>query len=1141
MSEKITPGLIVLHGNQLLQLRSVVFQWLRQHPLNPLEPDIFLVQSNGVAEWLKIAIAEESGVCAATRIELPGRFLWGIYRNMLGREQIPTSSALDQTPLTWRLMRVIPELLEQPDFAPLCRYLADGDPERRLQLAQKLAGLIDLYQVYRTDWLDDWANGHDQLRTAQGVATPLPEDQRWQAQLWRAVLADIPERSRGLGRIHIHQRFVDAITSGATPVTKLPRRVVLFGISAMPHQTLEALSALSVHTQVILAVPNPCQYYWGDIIDGSQFFKAQVRRQQLKGGADLSQLAPENLHAHSHPLLANWGRQGRDFVRMLDEFDNAELTRTHFPGLRIDLFTQEQGGHLLERVQCAIRDLLPVSEHPKTAFDAADRSIVFHVAHSAQREVEVLYDQLLAMLAEMDAGQPLRPRDVIVMVPDIDLYCPAIRSVFGQASRSDRRYIPYEIGDVHDRKNNPVLIALEWLLRLPQQRCQQSELRDLLEVSALATRFGLEGDDLPQLAQWIEGSGVRWGLDQAHRSGLNLEAVGEQNSWIFGVRRMLLGYASGDDSTYAGIESYAEIGGLNAALAGSLAQFVEALIHWRAVLAVPAAPAEWGLRLRLLMQAFFSDQEEADVCMLARIEESLQTWLRACSEADFTEPVTLDVAREAVMGSIDEPTLHHRFVSGGVTFCTLMPMRAVPFRVVCLLGMNDGDFPRRSQHVDFDLLALPAMQRPGDRSRRDDDRYLMLEALLSARDRLYISWVGRNIKDNSEQPCSVLVSQLRDYLSSGWQCDLMAMTQEHPLQPFSRRYFEKNGLLTYAKEWRQAHLGTAPDAAGKDEALAQFQPEPDFKLRIAELARFVKQPVKYFFRERLGVIFTDDQATGEDEEPFGLNSLEEYALIDRLLNDAGLAESTEQVAAHLEAKAERLRREGVLPIGLLGQYWQNRLVQELVPIRSAWLNLCARYPLPAEKLPVVLAQGEIRLEDWLDGMQSNGTETVWLMQIAGKIASSKGEPRGEKLIDAWMHQLVSAALGHTVTGYLVARDAIVTMHALNAGEAQAILETLLHYWRAGLNRPLPTACKTALALLQDGKPWEVYNGGYDNRPPPESGDLCLARLWPSYAELSAEPDFEQCSHDLYDPLNAWLDSKITVQLFSNMATTEDAQ
>jgi exodeoxyribonuclease V gamma subunit len=1128
MPSPVTPGLIVLHGNQLEQLRAAIFEWLRKNPLGPLEQDIFLVQSNGVAEWLKIAIAEEMGVCAATRIDLPGRFLWGVYRNMLGRDQVPGRSALDKSPLTWRLMRLIPELLAGPDFVPLRHFLADGDPERRLQLAERLADLIDQYQVYRADWLSDWAEGRDELRRAQGEVKPLADDQRWQAQLWRAILADISEESRELGRVNVHQKFLEAINGGVTPVSQLPRRVVLFGISALPQQTLQALSALAAHTQVLLAIPNPCQFYWGDIIEGRELFKAKYKRQQSRGGKDLAACPPEELHAYSHPLLAGWGRMGRDFVRLLDDVDNAEATRARFPSLRIDLFSEGDGSTLLAQVQASIRDLVPLADHPHSSLTSDDRSIEFHVAHSVQREVEVLHDQLLSMFAENNAKE-LRPRDVVVMVPDIETFFPSIRAVFGQYNRQDPRYIPFEIGDVKDRSINPLLVALDWLLRLPQQRCRQSEVRDLLDVPALASRFGLEEKDLPQLGQWIEGSGVRWGLDQHHRDGLGLGAAGEQNAWIFGIRRMLLGYASGDGATYSGIEPYSEVGGLDAALAGSLAQFVDTLVHWRKVLAESVSPATWGVRARDLMRAFFVSSDEADRLTLAQLEESLQRWLEACEDADFQEKVPLAVVREAWLGTIDEPTLNHRFVSGGVTFCSLMPMRAVPFRVVCLLGLNDADYPRRAQHVDFDLLAEPGMARPGDRSRRDDDRYLMLEALLAARDKLYISWVGRNVRDNSEQPASVLVSQLRDYLATGWDCNLAEMTTEHPLQPFSRRYFEAGGLVTYAREWRAAHSGM-PLMEG-DAVLPPFEVDPDFRLKLGELARFVKQPAKYFFRQRLGVVFTDDQVIGEDEEPFGLNALEEYYLADSLLDDVGAPELVTEVPVCLRERAKRLGREGVLPIGLVGQQWQKQLVNTLIPVRTAWLNLCRQFPHPADKLPVVFEHDGIRLDDWLDKMHSNDNDAVWLTQIASKVSTKKGEVRGEKLIDGWLRQLASAALGYHVTGYLVARDAIIKMAPLEQDEARKTLAALMTCWRDGISRPLPTACKTALAYVQGGDPREVYDGGFQISG--EVEDICLARLWPNFEMLSAEADWTTCSTTLYGPLAAWLATQITMTLIED--------
>ncbi|MBZ2209445.1 exodeoxyribonuclease V subunit gamma [Massilia soli] len=1119
MPSPVTPGLLILHGNQMEQLRAAVFGWLRNNPLAPLEQETILVQSNGVAEWLKIALAEELGVCAATRVALPARFLWEAYRGMLGRERVPSQSPFDKGPLTWRLMRLLPLLLADPVFQPLRHFLGDGDPERRLQLAERLSDLFDQYQVYRADWLADWAAGRDQLRNARGEAVPLAPDQRWQGQLWRAVIDSVPENARATGRATVHDQFVQASDQGQDPAGRLPRRVVLFGISALPYQTLQAVAALSRYTQVLLAVPNPCQFYWGDIIEGRDLLTAARKRQGARGGVDLSAIPLEEMHAHSHPLLASWGRQGRDFVRMLDEFDSGEQAR--FENVRIDLFSEGEGASLLEQVQAAVRDMVPVKDHARAQTAHDDRSIAFSIAHSVQREVEVLHDQLLSWF-ETDAT--LRPRDVVVMVPDIDTFSAAIHAVFDQHKRSDPRYIPFEIGDVKDRSVNPLLVAVEWLLRLPQQRCRQSEVRDLLDVPAVAARFGLDAEDLPLLGQWIEGASVRWGLDQQHRDGLGLGSAGEQNAWIFGVRRMLLGYASGDGANFREIEPYKEVGGLDAALAGSLAQLIETLLEWRARLAASHTPQEWGVHARALLAAFFKPDDEGDKLTVAQLNDALQGWLETTENAGYNEEVPLSVLREAWLGALDEPTLNHQFVSGGVTFCTLMPMRAVPFRVVCLLGMNDGDFPRRARQADFDLLALPGMARPGDRSRRDDDRYLMLEAVLAARDKLYISWVGRNVRDNSEQPASVLVSQLRDYLAAGWDVDLDALTTVHALQPFSRRYFEEGGLLTYAGEWRAAH---GLDASAGSQDLPPYELEPEYRLKLRELADFLRQPARHFFRRRLGVSFAEPDLLGEDEEPFSLDALERYFLEDSLLDDGSEQEARDEVQAVLEARAERLEREGVLPIGLVGKRWQEQLVRELVPVRSAWLGLCARFRDDAPKLALSLDFGGIHLDDWIDKLRAGEGGTVWLLQMSSRVLNKKGGLRGDKLIGAWLRQLAAAASGVNVTGYLVARDAIVTMAPLDQSLAREQLGVLVSQWRRNLDKPVPVACKTALALVQGGDPRATYNGGFELTG--EVADECLARLWPDFSALAADPEWFDCAKALYGPLAEWIEQHVEVR------------
>ncbi|MDE2396540.1 MAG: exodeoxyribonuclease V subunit gamma, partial [Burkholderiales bacterium] len=962
MPSPVPPGFLILHGNRLELLGRAVFDWLAANPLQVLEDEVFLVQNNGMAEWVKMSLAAQAGICAATRVELPGRFLWRAYRQVLGPAAVPGQSALDKEPLCWRLMALLPALAARPGFEPLLRFLERGGPERRLQLARALADLFDQYQVYRADWLAAWAAGRDTLPRPDARAATLPPDQAWQAALWRELLAPNPSPAGagagvgvtepGVSRAELHRRFIDALESGAAPAAALPRRIVVFGMTHLPLQTLEALAALGRHSQVLLTVLNPCRYHWADILEGRELLRAGRRRRlPLREGRDLSALGLEQMHAHAHPLLAAWGRQARDFVRQLDRFDETAAARHGLELPRVDLFDDTPPASLLQQVQAAIRDLLPLAEHDRPAVAEADRSIVFHIGHSAQREVEILHDQLLELLAAPagEGARALAPRDIVVMVPDIEAFTPAIRSVFGQYERGDARHIPFDIADLAAVGHNPLLAAFDWLLRLPAERCSQSEMRDLLEVPALARRFGLEAEDLPRLARWIDGAGIRWGLDAAQREALGLGACGEINTWVFGLRRMLLGYAGGAAPAFAGIEPYPEVGGLEAALAGSLAALFAALERWAALARSSAAPREWLRRLRELAEAFAAPGDEFERLSLAAFSGAAQRWAEACESGGFDEALPLAVVREAVVATLDEPGAGRRFRAGGVTFCTLLPMRAIPFEVVCLLGMNEGEYPRAGRRSDFDLMVLPGQARAGDRSRRDDDRELMLEALLSARRTLYVSWTGRSQRDNSAQPPSVLVSQLRDYLAAGWgQAVVGARTTEHPLQPFSRRYFEaqveprrdrgaggaRPALFTHAREWRDAH---APAAASAAEPLPPFVPDPGLALTIAALARFLKNPVREFFRRRLDVVYREEDEAGADDETFALDGLEQYGMLDeamhRVLETPGAEADLE---ARVQAQIERLRGAGRLPLAATGRRSEQELRASLLPVLAAW-------------------------------------------------------------------------------------------------------------------------------------------------------------------------------------------------------------
>jgi exodeoxyribonuclease V gamma subunit len=1127
----MTPGFMVLHGNRLEALRDLVMEWQRVHPLSPFDDEVMLVQSNGIAQWIKLALARPEdegglGIAAGISVELPARFLWRTYRCVLGEARVHDESPFSKARLGWRILRLLPPLLDAPEMAPVKRYVEDDADLRKLHaLAERIADLLDGYQVYRADWLADWAAGRDVLRDDlrhPGEPLAVPEAQRWQPALWRAILADMRESREGspaleqLHRAAIHEAFLARMTSGV-PVPGLPPRIVVFGISSLPQQTLEALAALSRHSQVILTVLNPCQHYWADIVEARDLLRAGRRRHGRKPGMPET-LRFEDVHRHGNPLLASWGRQGRDFIRLLDHFDDPDAYRNLFEtaGRRIDLFETPGGDRLLASVQRAILELEPVPAPGSAATVAADdASIQFHVCNSPQREVEVLHDRLLAMFDAAAAdGNPLDPRDIIVMVPDIEVYAPIVDAVFGAFSADDRRYIPYSLADRTARRSDPVAMAAEALLSLPDSRLPVSQLLDLLDVPAVAARFGIEAGSVPVLRAWIEGAGIRWGLDAAHRGAHKVPDAGQQNTWVFGLRRMLLGYLAGHAVTLDGIEPYAEVGGLEADVAGGFADLVEAVAETLPRLAATHSPQAWGDVLRDTLERFLLPSSDAELATVERIRQGVTAWLDACEQARLATELPVNVVREAILAGLDQVRLTQRFMGGAVSFATLMPMRAIPFRAVCMLGMNDADYPRTRNDSDFDLMALPGTSRPGDRSRRDDDRYLFLEALLSARDTLYIGWCGRSARDNSPRPPSVLVAQLRDYLAAGWRADgddtiLQQLTVQHPLQPFSLRYFRAPSAqhFTYAAEWQVARDA---EPTKRTSELAFQLPA---RLPARALGEFLAHPVKAFFVERLGVRFDGMTEAGEDHEPFGLDPLERYTIAAEIVRTT-LADAQRPTSDAASDAAERVRRSGRLPIGALGEAHARHFAALAADVAGRYREIagsCVRHPVLAA---VAIGGTRVELEDAVLLAQPDGA-LLRLTWSPNSLVTKKGALKHERLICLWTEHLVAHAAGHAVTTRVVAPGADVVLRPLPEGtDVAACLAPLVAAFEAGMRAPLPLARRSAMAWLRCladprgnegkalGEAQRSYDGtGFGNGTPPECTDPYLARMFSDFAAL----------------------------------------
>ncbi|AIW18004.1 exodeoxyribonuclease V subunit gamma [Vibrio coralliilyticus] len=1121
----------VYHSNQVDVLKSLLVELVRLNPLeNPFEQEQILVQSPGMSQWLKMELAKEFGVAANIEFPLPATFIWNMFTQVL--PDVPQRSAFNKEAMTWKLMFILPSLLEQVEFEALKRYLVDDDDQSKLyQLAEKIADIFDGYLVYRPEWIASWEAGQ--------VVAELEEEHSWQPILWQALYDHTIELGQSpYHRANLYEHFIDTLENYSDKFDHLPKRLFVFGITSLPPRYMDALKAIGENIDVHLMFTNPCRYYWGEVRDRKYLARLAARHrqhlvwkqdhselegetQQLKG--DIEQNLDDELHTNvvGNSLLASMGKLGRDNMYLLSQLESHE----------IEAFVDIDRDSLLHHLQA---DILNLEEHQddntlddshhKQVIDEWDRSVTLHACHSPMREVEVLHDQLLAMF---DADPSLKPRDIIVMVADINAYSPAIQAVFGNAP--GERFIPYSISDRTADQESPILHAFMQVVNLPNTRCLASELLELLETPAILARFGLNEDEFIQAKQWVEESGIRWGLNHHTGEEFDLPET-SQNTWQFGIQRMLLGYAMPESAglleTESGLLSpYNQVQGMGAELAGKLAHFIETVSHYRSQLAKTQSIEHWRETLTVALDDFFSVDLEGEAA-LKSIRDTLTSLKDQLQEAAYEQNLTPNIVSQYLHNKLSGTRVSQRFLAGQVNFCTLMPMRSIPFRTVCLLGMNDGIYPRTVPPEGFDLMNGRA--KPGDRSRRDDDRYLFLEALLSAQHTLYISYVGRSIQDNTERVPSVLVSELMEYCQQNYclagdealavdesgQRLLNCISASHSMVPFSPSAFVEHNA-SYAKEWlpaanRQGQVGGQFNRQLSDYLLDAAYP---LELDLVELQRFWRLPVQYFFNRRLKVVFEPPLPVMEDDEPFVLNGLESYQMRDSLLElllEHQLSGAGDQQVIIDDFIAHQ-RAQGKLPVGAFGdiEFETNRVQAEELVEKLTWL--CGS---PSDDLEVkltfdVLGEGKpVQLTGWLTQSYQSGL-----------VRFRSGRIRAQDYLAVWIDHLAMNAMGHQQCSHMVGYDrkegaVHLTFPPLeSAAAAHSTLAELVRLFYQGMTTPLTYFPNTALACVEAGfsrgnwaddeekslkKMADTFNDGYLSHG--EGANAYIARIWPEWSD-----------------------------------------
>lgn len=1006
--------LTLYHAPDLETLGALATAVLATPARDPFAPLRVVVPSQGMGRWLTLELARAKGIAMQLEVQLPSSFVWDLARRVLG--QLPEQSAFTPSSLGWRLYDWLCEPANLAETPRLAHYLDGGDERRRLSLALKIADVFDQYLLYRDDWLAAWERGE---------LLDLGADEAWQALLWRELTRDgHPHRARLLD--DLLQRLY-----AREPIAGLPERLLVFGISSLPPHHLRVLEGLAQHCEVIICALNPCREAWGEIRD-------------IRELARQPEASPDDWYLDvGHPLLASLGKQGRDFFDSLFSLASTEGAQ------ETGLYSEDDALHddsLLHALQNDILRLRTRRPEERLLLREEDRSLELHVAHSPLREVEILHDQLFARFA---ADPGLSPDQVVVLTPDIERYAPYIEAVF--APRASAARIPFSLADRSLRAELPLIEAFLGLLALPESRFTAEEVLAWLEQPAIARRAGIEAEDLPLLRDWLREAGVRWGRDETHRGELGLPADAAF-TWRQGLDRLLLGFAVPPQLAAARAPLLGDawpldaLEGGRAQLLGRLVGFVERLAARALELQRPRPLALWAESLQQLIDELFDEREAGEtLLLLAKACASLKEQAEA---SGIARPLELALVRQQLTAALEQGSGASGFLTGAVTFCTMVPMRSLPFRLVCLLGLDDGALPRRTPAAGFDLIA----QRPrrGDRARRLDDRYLLLETLLSARDGLYLSYVGRDPRSNAELPPSVLVSELLDVVdltavSAGEDTPASACIRvEHPLQPFAPGNFAGDRHQGFAAAWFHAaqRLGQ-PAAAAPPFATSLAAPAADgerLTLEPSQLIHCFKHPARYLLEQRLGLRLEQGDEALAGDEPFSVEWTRQHGLRQLALQacEHGWSEREERALA---------AASGWLPVGELGQaHWG----QIRGPIRAFAPTLFEERPAATpQPLLVDIELAGVRIHGWLEGVTGEGVFDYRLRDLGAW-----------ELAPFWLrHLLLNCAAGAEISRHsrLLSPRSEWRLGPLN--DARALLEPWLLAYQRALCEPLPLFAK----------------------------------------------------------------------------------
>ncbi len=1037
----MSSQLYLYQSNDLNNLGEQFAHKIRGEKPSPFYRDQVILQTKGIETWLTQKCAKVNTVSAGIEFSSPAPFLHRLYFQLTGHSEERT--IFERGNMRWFIFRI---LKESPELFPeLDEYLktnSGNEEQKLLSFASQISDLMDSYILYRPDLLTEWEGNEKK----SGKEKSLPHES-WQKRIWQKIIeyntsCDTVGESPIETLVQLNKILTGKNTKHTQRLTEWRERnrkgIYLFSMSILPPTYQEIFSVIAQNIDVHLFILNPSQFYWGDTLTDRRSTYLE-----LQDGSD-----SELYLTMGNQLLRNLGEVGRDFYQTLYQYSANTIAE-------VDSFDEWEPDTLLSHIQ---NDILTWDDCDRTEpIDLQrDNSVTVNKCYSPLREIEVLYDYLLA---QFERDPELTTSDILVVAPELDTYAPLIPFAFSTTEEDfyNSKRLTAKVADQSVLAQSPWFQLLRDIIKTPQSNYEAGLILGMFEQYSLLSEKPLSSNDVEKLRMWISESGIRWGIDDAFWSEESGTDFGSDRfNWNSGESRMILGYALGScDGTPP---PYDEIEGSSSELLGELLQFTHTLFQLYRSSKRIASPEEWEKQFTTLIETLYIDDTNEDVVTPKNVTTATKLLRKIVSEFSIAGSAELEITystfTNTFLNELDSQPSEPQFLRGEITFATTIPHRSIPFKIIAMIGMDHHSFPRRASTLSFDLMA--EAPRPGDRNSRKGDLYLFLENLISSKDSIYLSWQAKDSKGTADIPPSPVIDQLLDYIDLNYsfngESPVDSIVTRTPLHPFSSEYSPNGELNTYQSKWFP-ELFVSPSQQIPFHYFSGDQVLEEGTLFTArDILSYFDKPIEYFCVNRLHLREPDRSEEIDSIEPFTADHLTQY-----LIRKCGISDTLSNDTTREQLEKE-LYYKGVLPVGPSWEQSSQTISEEVA-------RLIDRVPTISE-----YEVAEIEYETNIDGVCFQFSfdtcfekdNSLLLVEPGKLIASIREGEYGKWSSGPKLKRWITIRLIHLITNLddeksltVVALDKTVVLQPIHPSIAKAELEWILKIFLRGQSSMLP--------------------------------------------------------------------------------------